>query len=103
MKKGEVRQDEPLRVRGAAQRLGVERDHERAGVVVHAVAAGAGGDAERRVLNDAGVVRQAQQVIEAQLGQAARARLLAATARAGAPPLQRLPEPQVLPADLATR
>ena len=54
--------------------IGVQRDDQRARVVVDAIAALARGHAEGRVLDDAGVVGHAQQVVEAQLREAAGAR-----------------------------
>ena len=54
----------------------MQSDDEGAGVVVDAVAAPAGGDGEGRVLDDACIVGETQQVIEPQLGKAAGPRLL---------------------------
>ena len=66
--------DQPLGRAGAVQAIGVQGHDQRARVVVDAIAALADRHAEAGMLDDAGVVGHAQQMVEAQLRQAARPR-----------------------------
>ena len=71
MQVAQVRGDERPRRRGRLRTIGVHRHDQRARVVVDAIAGAPRRYAVGGVLNDAGVVGHALQMIEAQLGQSA--------------------------------
>ncbi len=85
----EIASDERARVRSALYPIRLHCHDQRPRVVVDAIARAACGHAVGRVLDDAGIVRHAQKVIETQVGQSAHRYRLRDTAR-GASMLGRL-------------